>query len=113
MEDPQALMHPQPEHSDFGVTVELIEDVDALNYFADVAHVEHIVGFGGSWQECLRDCLVKVYCSHRQAFCKWLDFVFELLRLEFIRENGLEDPSNLVVSREREVDKVELRQDTS
>ena len=53
MEDPQGLMHPQSIDGEFGVTVELIEDIDSLDDLADISHVEDVMGLGGSGQEVL------------------------------------------------------------
>lgn len=85
MEHSQTLMHPQPIHCDFGVAVELIEDIYSLNDLTDVTHIEDIVRFGWSRQEILRNCLVKVDSCDRESLSQWLDFIFKLLRLELVR----------------------------
>lgn len=59
-----------------------------------------------SWQERFGNRSEEVQCSLCNWFCERLDFLFELL--EFMVQDRLEDSSDLSISRECEINQVEL-----
>lgn len=60
MENPQTFVHPQSIDRQPGIAVELVKDVNTLDYLAYITHVEHIMGFFGSGQEIISYCVVDV-----------------------------------------------------
>jgi hypothetical protein len=60
MEDSHGLMDPKTVDGELRIAVEFIEDVDTLDNFADISHIEHIVRFCRSWKEVISDSIVEI-----------------------------------------------------
>lgn len=97
-------MNPQSENSQFGVTVEFIEDVDTLYDFADISHVEDVMRFSRSRQEVVSYRIVESNGSSREGLRNLFDLIIEILSHEFMREDVMENASHLSFGGEGEVD---------
>lgn len=103
MKDPHGLMNPQPEYSKFRVTIELIKNVDSLDDFADISHIEDIMWFGWSWQEIISNRVIKTDRSHCQRLRNLFNIIIKILSKELMRKNIMKNPSNLTLRRESKV----------
>lgn len=88
-------MDPKSENSKFGVTIELVKDVNTLNDLADVSHVEHVMRFCWSRKEVFSNSVVEIDGCICQSLRDLFDLVIEILGQELMGENILEDSSDL------------------
>jgi len=58
VENSQRFVNPQSKNGKFRVTVEFIKDINSLDNFADISHVEHVMWFGRSRQEIVSNRIV-------------------------------------------------------
>lgn len=100
-------MHPYPKNVEFSITVEPIYLEYSLYHFAHVSQVEHIVCGGGSGSKSFYYILEQVQSSQCHWFCQRFYFLFKVL--ELVGQNALKYPFGLGVSREGEVEHLELR----
>ena len=84
MEHPHALMNPQSEDSQLWIAIEFIEDVDTLDNFADISHVEHVMRFGRCRQKVISYGIVQIDSGIGKCLWNLFDLIIEILSKEFV-----------------------------
>lgn len=95
MEDSHSFMDPKSENRQFGITVELVENVNALNDLTDISHVENIVWLGRGGQEVISNWVIQTDRSHSQSLSDLLYVIIEILCKELVWKNVMENSSHL------------------
>lgn len=113
MEYSHRLMNPKSENCQLWIAVKLVENVNTLNHLADISHVENVVRLGWCWQKCIRNWVVQTYRRHCQCLSHLLNLIIKILSEEFVRQNVMEDPPDLGLWRESEIDHDEFSLNTT
>jgi hypothetical protein len=82
VEDSQDLVAPKLDQVLFGVLVGFLGLVKTSEHFADVSHVEHVVGALGRGQELLRNVVEELDRSNGKRLADSLDLIREVVELE-------------------------------
>ena len=82
VEDSQDLVAPKLDQVLFGILVGLLSLIKTSEHFADVSHVEHVVGALGRGKELLRNVVKKLNRSNGKRLADSLDLIREVVELE-------------------------------